>query len=430
MSLDFVILAAGNSSRMKSLLPKKFQELAEKPIVRYIIDVCKQVAHNDIIVVTNKEFKENENFSDTKVCVQEIMNGTAGAVKSALHLLKSDYTIVLCSDMPFIENKHLESLISDKNDISFIAMQLPEEFSETSYGRVIKSDSQKFSKIVEYKNASETEKQCLMANSGVYKIKTSLIKKYIDFIKPDETSSELYFTDLINVLKNENLDISIIEEKEYWPFLGVNTMSDLALAEELTQCKLRNNFMEKGVKFHDPKSVYLSFDTIIEEDVVIEQNVIIKQNVVIKKGATVKAFSYIEDCELCENSIVGPFARIRGNSKLMENSEIGNFVEIKSSVIGNKTKIKHLAYIGDTTIGTKSNIGAGTITCNYDGVRKHKTLIGDNVMVGANCSLIAPLEIKSDSLLGAGSVVNADVPPNSLAISRPKLEIKQRKPNP
>jgi bifunctional UDP-N-acetylglucosamine pyrophosphorylase/glucosamine-1-phosphate N-acetyltransferase len=412
---------------MKSSLPKILHEIAGKPLIRYIIDTCLQIKHSNIITVTNDKLKDNNELRDSKVCVQKKPDGTAGAVKSAIPFLTSDYVIILCADTPLVEKHHLEALIEDKNEISFIAMNLPPKYSTMPYGRVLKSKDGEFHKIVEYKNATEDEKQCLLANSGIYKIKTCLINKYIDFIEPDILSKEIYFTNIINILKYQNHSISIIETNEYLPFHGINTMEDLSIAEKIMQNKLKKKFMLSGVKFMDDTSVYLSYDTIIDEDVTIEQNVIIKKNVAIKKGSTVKAFSYLEDCELCENSTVGPFARIRGNTKISEKAEIGNFVEIKASNIGAQTKIKHLAYIGDAMLGTQTNIGAGTITCNYDGIKKHKTQIGDNVMVGANCSLIAPIQIDSGSIIAASSVIDSNIPQNSLAITRPILTIKPNK---
>lgn len=426
MSINFVILSAGLGSRMKSSTPKFFQKIADKPIIRYVIDSCKSISDHRIIAVTNDALKDHEFFSDIKTAVQKSPLGTADAVKSAIPFLNDDseYTIIMYSDMPLIETRHIESLISDESDVSFIAMKIPDDLSNMPYGRVITDDLGNFQKIVEFKDATDSEKNCKFANSGIYKIKTDLLKNFITQVKKNEKSEEFYLTDIISILKDNGFKISVINSEEYWPFHGINTMQDLANAEEIVQNNLRDKFMQNGVKLLDPKSVYFSTDTFIDNDVVIEQNVVLKSSVKVHKGSTIKAFSYLEDCEIMENSSVGPFARIRGNAKLSQNSDIGNFVEIKGSTIGIGSKVKHLSYIGDATVGIKSNIGAGTITCNYDGVKKHKTHLGDNVFVGSNCSLIAPVSIGSGSIIAAGSVITKNVPENSLAISRTIQETK------
>jgi bifunctional UDP-N-acetylglucosamine pyrophosphorylase/glucosamine-1-phosphate N-acetyltransferase len=235
-------------------------------------------------------------------------------------------------------------------------------------------------------------------------------------------TNEFYLTDLLEILLNNNIEISIIKSNTYWPFHGINTMQDLAIAEDIAQNQLRKKFMQNGVKLLAPQSVYFTYDTEIESDVVIEQNVVIGPNVKIKKYAEIKSFSYIEHCEIMENVSVGPFARIRGNTKLLPMSSVGNFVEIKGTTFGKAAKAKHLSYIGDTEVGQNSNIGAGVITCNYDGVKKHKTIIGDNTFVGSNSTLIAPVEIGDDVIVAAGSVIDHNAPRGSLAISRVKQD--------
>ena len=427
MSLDIVVLAAGLGTRMKSSTPKIFHKIAGKPIIRYVIDTCKFVDPKNLIIVTTKEFEKNELFKDVKTCIQEIPKGTADAVLSALHLINSEYVIIMCSDMPLIEPRHLELFLNDKSDISFIAMRIPKDLRSMPYGRVIVDSDGVFQKITEYKNSSDEEKMCDLANSAIYKIKTSILKKYIKDIKPNEVNGELYFTDLLAIARKNNVSISLIEQDEYWPFHGINTMEDLANAEKIIQNKLRQHFMQNGVKLASPETAYFSHDSKISSDVVIEPNVVINESVSISSGAVIKSFCHLEDCAILENATIGPFARIRGNSVLQQSSTVGNFVEIKNSTLGTRSKAKHLSYIGDTIIGSDSNIGAGTITCNYDGVNKHKTVIDDNVMIGSNCSLIAPLTIGAGSIVAAGSVISLNVPQNSLAISRISQLIKPEK---
>ena len=413
MSVDFVILAAGNSSRMHSTTPKFFHTIAGKPVIRYIIDAVHECNSRNIIVVTREELKNSGHFKDVTVAIQRTPLGTADAVRCALDELSSEYTIILCGDMPLISAEHLMNLANTSSDNALIAMTLPPEFQHMPYGRIVLSNG-KFEKIVEYKNASNAERSISLANTGVYKIKTDLLKKYIPKIEKNAVSGEFYLTDIFKFIK----DVEVIQSPEYEAFHGINTMQDLAKAEAFVQNKLRRKFMASGVKLIAPKTVYFSHDTLIENEVVIEPNVIIGNNVKIGSGSRIYAFSHIRDCTIDRNVEIGPFARIRGNSSFAEGSAIGNFVEVKGSKFGAKTKAKHLAYIGDATIGEHTNIGAGTITCNYDGVAKHKTTIGNNVFVGSNSTLIAPITIEDNSIIGAGSTLNENVPAQALAIAR------------
>ena len=418
MSVDFVILAAGNSSRMHSPTPKFFHTIAGKPVIRYIIDAVHERQSRNVIVITREELKNSEHFKDVTVEIQKTPLGTADAMRYALETLTSEYTIILCGDMPLISAEHLKNLADTSSANALIAMRLPTEFQHMPYGRVV-LNNEKFDKIVEYKNASNTEKSISLANTGLYKIKTELLKKYIPLIEKNTVSGEYYLTDIFKFLT----DVEVIQSPEYETFHGINTMQDLAKAESIMQNRLRQKFMASGIKLIAPETVYFSHDTIIEDDVVIEPNVIIGNNVKIGSGSRVYAFSHIQDCVIARNVEIGPFARIRGNSSFAEGSAIGNFVEVKGSTFGAKTKAKHLTYIGDTTIGNQTNIGAGTITCNYDGVKKHKTVLGNNVFVGSNTTLIAPITADDGSIIGAGSTITENVPSNALAIARERQTI-------
>lgn len=422
MSIDFVILAAGNGSRMNSSLPKFFQTIAGKPVIRYIIDTCHDYLRTSnetgrVIVVTRDDLKDSKYFNDVDVAIQSEPLGTADALSSALDHLRAEHCVVLSGDMPLIETRHLVQLVGVPAENSIIAMTIPDELFSMPYGRVVLRDGM-FDKIVEYKNASESERLSTIANSGVYKIRTDFLRTYLPKIRPDKISGELYLTDIFFVMKNDGISISVIGSPDYWPFHGVNTMTDLAKAESIVQGQLRRKFLEQGVTLIDPDSVYFSYDTLIDRDVVIEPDVFIGPNVRIGKGSRINAFSHIVDCEINDNVEVGPFARIRGNSVLMDHSSVGNFVEVKAAVFSEKAKAKHLSYIGDTTVGKNVNIGAGTITCNYDGVKKYKTSIGDNAFIGSNSTLVAPVTVGDGSIIGAGSVITKTVDQNALAISR------------
>ncbi|MBQ2176014.1 MAG: bifunctional UDP-N-acetylglucosamine diphosphorylase/glucosamine-1-phosphate N-acetyltransferase GlmU [Alphaproteobacteria bacterium] len=424
MSLDFVILAAGNSSRMHSTTPKFFHTIAGKPVIRCIVDTVRESNPQNVIIVTREELKHSEYFSDTTVKIQPEPLGTADAVKYALDALSSEYTIILCGDMPMISAEQLKNLADTSSDNALIAMTLPPEFRHMPYGRIVINNG-KFEKIVEYKNATDAEKSIILANTGVYKIKTDLLKKYIPQIEKNAVSGEYYLTDIFEFIRN----VEVIQFSDYEAFHGINTMQDLAKAEAIMQNRLRQKFMANGVKLIAPETVHFSYDTEIERDVLIEPNVIIGTNVKIGSKSRIFAFSHIQDCVIANNVEIGPFARIRGNSSFADGTAIGNFVEVKGSTFGSKTKAKHLAYIGDTTIGYHANIGAGTITCNYDGVKKHKTTIGNNVFVGSNSTLIAPITIEDNTILGAGSTFTDAVPAGALAIARQKQTNLPQKAN-
>jgi bifunctional UDP-N-acetylglucosamine pyrophosphorylase/glucosamine-1-phosphate N-acetyltransferase len=249
--------------------------------------------------------------------------------------------------------------------------------------------------------------------------KGSLKKPFIaGLIAENPVFGEFYLTDLFEILKNAGNEIDVIQSDDYWSFHGINTMQDLARAEHIMQERLRERFMSAGVKLLDPETTYFAHDTEIASDVVIEPNVVIGTEVKIGQRSRISAFSHLVDCEVAEDVEVGPFARIRGGAKFMSQSSVGNFVEIKGSTLGCGSKAKHLTYIGDTTIGNGTNIGAGTITCNYDGVKKHRTTIGNDVFVGSNSTLIAPVTVADGAIIGAGSVITKDVHKNSLAVAR------------
>jgi bifunctional UDP-N-acetylglucosamine pyrophosphorylase/glucosamine-1-phosphate N-acetyltransferase len=399
------------------------------------VGLGEKICANKVKIVTNEELsnsiliKELGNRSNTEIIRQEKINGTAGALISVLDHLEAEYALIVCGDTPFIdsESECIRQLLSSKSEISLIGMIPPDSVISSKYGEIIMCDG-RFKKIVEYHDAESSQGlRDFVANSGVYKIKRSILEKYLPKIEKNEKTQELYLTELPNLASSNGVDVNVIISYEYWQFHGINTKNDLALAEAHAQEELRNKFLSLGTTMLDPSSVFFSFDTEIALDVEIEQNVVIKEGVKIGHGATIKAFSYLENCSLGPNAEIGPFARIRGASITGKQAIIGNFVEIKGSVIGDNTKIKHLAYIGDAEIGNETNIGAGSITCNYDGKRKHKTKIGKNAMIGANTSIIAPISIGSFSKIGAGSVIVEDVPDNSLGISRPSQITKPLK---
>ncbi|MDR2075025.1 MAG: bifunctional UDP-N-acetylglucosamine diphosphorylase/glucosamine-1-phosphate N-acetyltransferase GlmU [Holosporales bacterium] len=417
--MDFIILAGGNSTRINSSIPKIFQEIAGKPCISYVIDCCLEITSpQNVIVVTKQEFANHELFKGLQIAIQKDPLGTGDALKCAIPFLKNESVVVVCADTPLLLSEHFNQLLLSEKEASLIAMRLPDELIHMQYGRIIDG------KVVEYNEIPLEEKKNNLVNSGIYKFNTNFLKSNIDRLSNNNSKNEYYITD---ILQNSKTEIFISDD--YWTFHGINTQEDLVNAEKIMQDRLRKKMTQNGARLLDPDTVYFSAATLIEKDAIVEQNVIFKGRVTVKSGAIIKAFSYIEDCVIEKGAKIGPFARIRGNSNIAENSEIGNFVEIKSSIIGRDSKAKHLAYIGDSEVGESVNIGAGTITCNYDGVRKHKTVIKDKVMVGANCSLVAPITLGTGTVVGAGSTITEDTKENTLAIARARQQNKETNPN-
>ncbi|MDR2458838.1 MAG: bifunctional UDP-N-acetylglucosamine diphosphorylase/glucosamine-1-phosphate N-acetyltransferase GlmU [Holosporales bacterium] len=413
---DAIIMAAGRGSRMKSATPKVLHKVAGLPIIDHVIRAISTIPPANVIMVASDAITHH-GFENSKIVIQRVQDGTAGAVKLAVSHLESESVVIVCGDLPLLEARHFGKLLVGDADAAIIATELPLHLCHMPYGRVI-TDSGKFLKIVEYKDATESEKRCSLINTGVYKFKTSLLKEFIHKIEKSDTTGEYHLTDVLGVMRLFEKMVDVVVLSDYKSFHGVNTMSDLAFAEDVVQHRMRSKYMEMGVKMLDLQSTFLSYDTEIANDVVIEPNVVIGTGVKIMSGAIIKSFSYLEDCEIGEGVRVGPFARIRGESRLLRNSIVGNFVEIKGSTIGESVKAKHLTYLGDASIGKRTNVGAGTIICNYDGVNKHTTAIGEDVFVGSNTTLIAPLEIGSGAILAAGSTITEDVALGSLAIAR------------
>mgnify|MGYP003337952670 CR=1 FL=1 len=287
------------------------------------------------------------------------------------------------------------------------------------YGRLVIDKKGDLQKIIEFKDANYQEKEITLCNSGIMAFRGDKIHDLINKIDNKNNSQEYYLTDIVDIALKQNLKVgySIIDEKEV---IGVNSKLELSIVENIKQQQLRHKLMQDGVTLIDPNSVFLSHDVKIGQDCIIEPNVTLGIGVEIGNNVTIKSFSYIEQSKISDNCNIGPFARLRPESEIGDNCKIGNFVEIKKSQISQNTNISHLSYVGDSVVGQNCNIGAGTITCNYDGLKKHQTKIGDNSFIGSNCSLIAPLNIADNCLIGAGSVVTKNTENGDLVIARSK----------
>ena len=418
MNVCTVILGAGKGSRMKSITPKPFHKVANLRLIDWVLNTHNSIKIDKKIIVTSNNINYSKYSKTNKIVIQKKQLGTGNAVIETKNELKDfkGIVVVCFADTPFITKKTIENLICSIYKGNDIALTSFKKNNKNSYGKIILSQDNKPVKIIEDRNSKLNTPFC---NGGIMAFKSDIMFNLLSKIKPDSISKEYYLTEVVEIASKISLNIDLvhIDEQE---ILGVNTKEDLASAEKIIQTKLRNFFLNKGVTLIDPETNYFSYDTNIQKDVTIFPNVFIGKGVKIDSGSSILPFCHLEDCFIKKNASIGPFARIRGNTVLNENSKIGNFVELKNVVSGKEVKINHLSYMGDTSIGESSNIGAGSITCNYDGHKKNKTSIGSNAFVGSNSTIVAPLKIGNNSTIGAGSVITENVKKGDLAIGRVK----------
>lgn len=426
-NLSILILAAGKGTRMKSDLPKVLHKIANREMLNLVIDEAKILNPKNITIVVSEEMKNFEEkitkeHAGTKIsfALQKERKGTAHAVSVGLENLNDlgEKLLILYGDTPLTSHVTLKKMVEKLNDFSLCILGFEDE-EPNSYGRLVVDHHGHLEKIVEFKDATEEEKRIALCNSGVVAVDGSKIKNLLAKVKNENVANEFYLTDIVGIagelgLKRTFLKTAIEE------VLGVNSRVELAKLGLIKQNQIRKRMMDEGVTLLDPSSVYFSYDTKIENDVIIHPQVFFGPKVKIAKNVEIKSFCHIEGAEISSNAVVGPFARIRPETKIAENVRIGNFVEIKKSNLKKGAKVNHLSYIGDSEIGEDSNIGAGTITCNYDGYNKFQTKVGKNVFIGSNSALVAPVEIKDGAVVGAGSVITKNVEADDLAVSRGK----------
>ena len=427
-SISTVILAAGKSTRFKHTKSKIFQDLAGLSIIEHVYKIAKKVSSENIIFVCNENNinQLKKLFPKEKFVIQKKQKGTAHAIFQAKKYLLNSDVLILFGDVPLISMKSIKKLILNfrKNHSigSMIAFKTENPFG---YGRVV-TQGKFILNVVEELNASKNQKNIKLCNSGVMLCNSNLLFSNISKISDKNKKKEKYLPDIFNIFYkiNKNFTYILGSEEE---MLGINMIEDLIKIDEIYQKYLKNKVIKDGVIFYNPNSTRLSYDTKIKKGAIVEANVIFKTEVNVESGVVIKNFSILEGCKINSNSSIGPAARIRPNSQIGLNVKIGNYVEIKNSKIGNDTSVSHLSYIGDCKIGNNVNIGAGTITCNYNGKKKNKTIIENNVFIGSNCSLIAPLRVGSKSTIGAGSVITKNIPKNHLAVERNELKILRKK---
>ncbi|HEC1724312.1 TPA: bifunctional UDP-N-acetylglucosamine diphosphorylase/glucosamine-1-phosphate N-acetyltransferase GlmU [Campylobacter coli] len=418
MKTSILILAAGLGTRMKSEKPKVLQELCQKSMILHILEKAFAISEDVSVVLSHqKERVEKEileHFPKTQILEQDLINfpGTAGALKEFRP--KNEKVLILCGDMPLVEKTSLEALLQSDGELSLAVFNARDA---KSYGRVIIKDDQ-VEKIVEFKDANEEEKKVSICNAGVYVIESKLLAQILPLIVNHNAAKEYYLTDSISLAKKQGASIKavFVDEDE---FMGINDKFELNIAQNLMQEKIKKHWMKQGVIFHLPQSTYIGTDVEFVGECEVYENVRIegKSKIV---NSIIKSSSVIEN-SIVENSDVGPLAHLRPKCELKD-THIGNFVECKNAKL-NGVKAGHLSYLGDCEIESGTNIGCGTITCNYDGVKKHKTIIGKNVFVGSDTQFIAPVKIEDDVIIAAGSSVDCNVESGVLFINRAEKKL-------
>lgn len=435
MSFSIIILAAGKGTRMNSKIPKVFHKVGNLPMIFHVLNASKLLKPKTISVVISNELIKyknviKKNSKNIKFAIQSKQLGTADAVRCALkekHSINSNISLILYGDTPLISHislkKCLERFKKRNSDLCVLSMTPPN--TNHSYGRLI-TKKDRLEKIIEKSESKNNQNLENLCNTGIMLVKTKHLIEKLRKINDRNNKKEFFLTDLIEILSTEGYKVSHMEFP-YHEFLGVNDKSDQALVEYQFQKMLRKKFLKKGVTMIDPSSIFFSSDTEIGKDVVIHPNVYFGPNVKIGNEVEIKGFCHIENTVIKDRAAVGPFARLRDETNIDKDAKIGNFVEIKKSNIKNNVKISHLSYIGDAYIGENSNIGAGMITCNYDGIKKNQTFIGKNCFIGSNTSLIAPIKISNNSIIGASTVVDKNIPQGTTVYRKSELVKKNNK---
>jgi bifunctional UDP-N-acetylglucosamine pyrophosphorylase/glucosamine-1-phosphate N-acetyltransferase len=412
---------------MKSDLPKVLHKVAGVPMIKHVLNACYELTPDQIIVVTAPgATKIEETVSPHQCVVQQTPMGTGDAVKAARKAL-IDFAgdvIVLFADGPLITAKSLRALQrrrQETNAAIVVAGFSPE--NPAQYGRLVIDETGNLSAIVEASEATPEQNALRLCNGGVMLFDIAKLWPLLDKLTPDNAKGEYFLTDCIALAQQEG-DTSVVEIIPAEDVLGVNNRVELAAAEKIMQRRLREKAMLNGVTMIDPDSVFLSADTRFGRDVVLGPGVVIGEEVTIGDNVEIRAYSHIEQASIDAGASVGPFARLRPGTEIGAAAHVGSFVEIKNTEVGEGAKVPHLSYIGDTTIGAKTNIGAGTITCNYNGYKKMRTEIGAGAFIGSNSSLVAPVKIGDGAYVGAGSVITMDVPADGLAVARGRQDVK------
>lgn len=425
-----IVLAAGKGTRMKSDTHKVLHPIAGRAMIDHLLASVDELEPKERVVVVGagREQLEAALGDRAKTCLQEPQLGTGHAVQQAQGALSgfSGDVLILYGDVPFVRADTMRAMIERLNadDAPAVVVLGFEPDDALQYGRVIADDNGAISKMVEYKDASEAERACRICNSGLMAAKSGDLFKLLDRVGNDNAQEEYYLPDIVNIAIDDGRTCAVVITDSPDEVAGINSRAELADAEARWQVERRLQAMADGATLKAPDTVYFSWDTALGRDVTVEPHVVFGPGVTVADGVHLKSFTHLEGATLAKNVQAGPFARLRPGAVLEEDSFIGNFVEMKKAVLGKGAKASHLSYIGDANVGANANIGAGTITCNYDGYFKYQTVIGERAFIGSNSALVAPVNIGADAIVAAGSTVSRDVGAGELRMVRAEQMIK------
>ena len=435
--MNIVILAAGQGKRMHSHLPKVLHPIAGKALAAHVLDTARDLGQSRICLVVGhggEVVRGALAAPDVACAVQEPQLGTGHAVMQALPLLDGEgMTLVLYGDVPLIQAATLQRLVQAAGDgLAVLTVDLE---NPKGYGRIIRDSAGRVQRIVEEKDATPAERLVRETNTGIMALPTARLQDWLSRLSNDNAQGEYYLTDVVALAVADGVPVHTAQPEGEWEVAGVNSKVQLAELERVYQLRLAHGLLEQGVRLADParvdvrgqlrcgRDVAIDVGCVFEGEVVLEEAVdigpyCVLKNVTIKAGARIAAFSHLEGAVVGPDAIVGPYARLRPGTELGAEAHVGNFVELKNSILGPGSKANHLAYVGDATVGQRVNIGAGTITCNYDGANKHRTIIEDDAFIGSDSQLVAPVIVGRGATLGAGTTLTKDAPADSLTVSR------------
>ena len=426
-----LVLAAGQGTRMKSARPKVLHEIACFPMLEHVLAAARESGLSEAAVVVAPDMSGLEGvagsvYPKARIFVQDRQLGTAHAVLAAREILEgfAGDVVVLYADTPLIHPQTISEICAALNEGADVAVLGFEAQVPDGYGRLITDASGAVVAVREDKDANSEERSITLCNSGVLAFHGEFLLGLLDRIGNDNAKGEYYLTDAVELARQDGLKTRFVlcAEQEV---MGVNSKAQLAAAEAEMQTRLRRAALKSGVTLVAPETVFLSTDTKLGRDVVVEQNVVFGPGVTVEDGARIRAFSHLEGAHVGKGAIVGPFARLRPGADLGRDVRVGNFVEVKNSMMEKGAKANHLTYVGDSHVGENANIGAGTITCNYDGFAKHRTEIGKGAFVGSNTALVAPVKVGDGAYIGSGSVISKNVPPDALVVTRGPLDERE-----
>jgi len=428
--LAVVVLAAGKGTRMKSNLHKVLHPIAGRPMLEHLMASAAELSPQRQVVVAGHGLEQLEKALGESVtfAVQEPQLGTGHAVQQAQGALQGfdGDVLILYGDVPFVRTETMRAMIErlHAEDSPAVVVLGFEPEDPLQYGRVLAHDDGRIAMMVEYKDATDEQRACRLCNSGLMAVKSSDLFDLLSRVSNDNAQGEYYLVDIVNVATLEGRTCAVITTDDPDEVGGINSRGELAEAEARWQARRRKDAMADGVTLAAPETVFFAWDTQLGRDVTIEPNVVFGPGVTVADDVTIRAFSHLEGATLESGVEIGPYARLRPGAVLKSGSKVGNFVEIKKAVLGEGAKANHLSYLGDAEIGAGANIGAGTITCNYDGYFKHKTVIGERAFIGSNSALVAPLQIGADAIVAAGSAVTRNVAPGELRLVRGEQLVK------